>query len=134
MGVWRLVTNQSVNPNAALGDLFENAPHADTELQTEIPRKVQQRAVAPPLKTQPDPRFFSVEQVMERYSVARATIWRWVAKGQGFPKPIKLSSGTSRWSEDQLADFEALSLSHQSLGTTDEVLGPVQGSTKGAVS
>jgi len=41
-------------------------------------------------------------QLAERYSVSRPTIWRWVARGL-FPRPVKLSPGTTRWS---MADIE----------------------------
>jgi predicted DNA-binding transcriptional regulator AlpA len=42
--------------------------------------------------------------VAKRYSVSRPTIWRWVKSLDGFPGPIKISAGTTRWS---VADLEA---------------------------
>ena len=42
-------------------------------------------------------------QLASRYSVSRATIWRWAQFGK-FPKPIKLSPGCTRW---KLSDVEA---------------------------
>lgn len=41
--------------------------------------------------------------VADRFSVSRATIWRWSQSGK-FPKPIKLSPGCTRW---RLSDVEA---------------------------
>ena len=48
--------------------------------------------------------FLSDLQVCERYNIKRATVWGWAKKDSTFPKPIKLSNGTTRW---KLADLEA---------------------------
>lgn len=56
--------------------------------------------------------YLSVDAVAERYCVSRATIWRWVEAQPNFPKPAKLSPGTTRWKLCDLAAFEA------SVGTT----------------
>jgi prophage regulatory protein len=40
-----------------------------------------------------------------RYSVARATIWRWAAEGR-IPQPIKLTPGCARWRVVDLESFE----------------------------
>jgi predicted DNA-binding transcriptional regulator AlpA len=42
-------------------------------------------------------------QLAERFGVDRVTIWKWVKRG-GFPKPVKLSPGCTRW---RMADIEA---------------------------
>ena len=44
----------------------------------------------------------SDKSVAARYDSSRATIWRWVKEGR-FPKPVKLTNGTTRW---KLADLE----------------------------
>lgn len=44
-------------------------------------------------------------QLAARYSVSRATIWRWAATGR-LPKPIKLSPGCTRWKLSDLEAFE----------------------------
>ena len=36
-------------------------------------------------------RYISAEQLAERYSVDRSTIWRWAARG-ALPRPVKLSA------------------------------------------
>lgn len=41
--------------------------------------------------------------VAKRYSVSRATVWRWAAEGY-FPKPIKVGPRATRW---RWADLEA---------------------------
>ena len=46
--------------------------------------------------------YLSDKQLAERFSVGRATIWRWI-KDQNFPKPIKLSENCTRW---RLSDVE----------------------------
>ncbi len=38
-----------------------------------------------------------------RFEISRATVWRWVKENK-FPKPIKLSAGSTRW---KLSDIEA---------------------------
>lgn len=44
-------------------------------------------------------------QVAERFGVHTATIHRWVKAGT-FPRPIKLSPGSTRWREADLAQWE----------------------------
>lgn len=46
--------------------------------------------------------FFSDIELSKRYSIHRATVWRWARDGT-FPKPIKLN-GATRW---KLAEIEA---------------------------
>ena len=42
-------------------------------------------------------RFITIRQLGEMLGVSRATIHRFVAKGD-FPKPLKISAGSVRWS------------------------------------
>ena len=46
--------------------------------------------------------YLSDLQLADRYGVHRATIWRWAQAGT-FPKPIQLTTGTTRW---KLRDVE----------------------------
>lgn len=48
-------------------------------------------------------KYLSDVQLAERYSVNRATIWRWTAR-RILPQPVQLSPGCTRWS---LAAIEA---------------------------
>lgn len=48
--------------------------------------------------------FLPVKAVAERYGISIETVWRWSRADQGFPKPISLSAGCTRW---RLADLEA---------------------------
>jgi prophage regulatory protein len=49
----------------------------------------------------------SVNQIAESIGVTPKTIWRWTAAGT-FPKPIKLSGGSTRWrAEDVTAWMES---------------------------
>ena len=45
----------------------------------------------------------SDKAVAIRFEISRATVWRWVKENK-FPKPIKLSAGSTRW---KLSDIEA---------------------------
>lgn len=49
--------------------------------------------------------YLTDKQVAKRYNVGRATAWRWVQEGD-FPKPIKLSSGCTRWKLTDLEKWE----------------------------
>jgi predicted DNA-binding transcriptional regulator AlpA len=49
--------------------------------------------------------FFRLPQVAHRYSVSRATIWRWIKSGT-LPEPVKLSPSTVGFYSDQLAAFD----------------------------
>jgi len=60
-----------------------------------------EKKAAPPIT--PSSTHASDLQLAEKFSVSRATIWRWVANGK-FPKPVKLSEGCTRW---RLSDVEA---------------------------
>lgn len=51
-------------------------------------------------------RYLSDYEVALRFGVSRASIWRWDKNEPDFPKPIKLSPGTTRWQLSQLVIFE----------------------------
>ena len=53
--------------------------------------------------------FLTDKQVAERFGVSRGTPWRWI-KEDGFPPPVKLSAGCTRW---RLADIEAWEASRE---------------------
>jgi prophage regulatory protein len=48
--------------------------------------------------------YLSDLQLATRYGVHRTTMWRWVTSGSGFPPPVNLSAGCTRW---KLSDIEA---------------------------
>ena len=50
--------------------------------------------------------YLSDKQIAEKFGVHRTTIWRWVKEG-GFPKPLKLSVGCTRWPEKSIQDWES---------------------------
>ena len=52
-----------------------------------------------------DTHFLSDKQVARRYNVKRTSIWRWVQKN-GFPKPLKLSPGCTRWELESIVEWE----------------------------
>jgi predicted DNA-binding transcriptional regulator AlpA len=100
------MTETTPNSNADLGDLFGFRGQVDA---APLARKRQPKKGNPvqrPAKPLSASRFLSIAEVAQRYGVSHATVWRWAEKGGDFPKPIKLSAGTSRWSEEQLFEFE----------------------------
>lgn len=50
--------------------------------------------------------YLSDRDVARRYSVSRPTIWRWVKDKVGFPSPIKIGKGTTRWHIEDLKVYE----------------------------
>ncbi len=50
--------------------------------------------------------YISDQQLAERYSIHRATVWRWAANGI-LPSPISLSPGCTRWRLDQIEQRDA---------------------------
>lgn len=55
----------------------------------------------------PQRQFWKDTEVAEFFNVTKATIWRWVKSEPGFPRPIKLAKGTTRWA---IVDIEAYAL------------------------
>ncbi|HPQ44625.1 MAG TPA: AlpA family phage regulatory protein [Syntrophales bacterium] len=45
------------------------------------------------------------KDIANRFDVDRATIWRW-SKNGNFPKPIKMSDGCTRWSLNEIENWE----------------------------
>jgi len=95
-------------PESALGDLFcsinqsARSPSGPKQIKPsggQLSNSVQARAG--------ETRYLTIRDVAARYKVGSSTIWRWVEQNPNFPKPFKVSSGTTRWSEQQLVDFEA---------------------------
>jgi prophage regulatory protein len=50
------------------------------------------------------PIYIDVKAVAARYDISPATAWRWPKERAGFPQPIKLGPGITRW---KLAALEA---------------------------
>lgn len=51
--------------------------------------------------------YLSDLQVAARYGVHRSTPWRWAKSEQGFPAPVTLSPGCTRWPLSTLELWEA---------------------------
>lgn len=51
--------------------------------------------------------YLSDLQVSARYGVCRTTPWRWSRTNPGFPKPVTLSPGCSRWKLSEIEFWEA---------------------------
>jgi|GEM_PF-491330 len=65
--------------------------HAKSE-RTQTLKNPQHKAIA-----------LQVGQVAQRYGVSRPKVWRWVKSNPGFPLPVHIGPGTTRW---YLADLE----------------------------
>ncbi|MEP6356063.1 MAG: hypothetical protein ABJ081_05230 [Hyphomicrobiales bacterium] len=50
--------------------------------------------------------YLSDIQVASRYGVHRSTPWRWAKSEPGFPAPVTLSSGCTRWPLSALLAWE----------------------------
>jgi prophage regulatory protein len=51
-------------------------------------------------------RYVSAEQLAERYSVDKSTVWRWAKRGT-IPAPVKLSEQCTRWNLDAIERVDA---------------------------
>lgn len=51
------------------------------------------------------PTYFNDRQIADRFGVHRATVWRWVQRGE-FPKPVRLTAGITRWLVTDVEAFE----------------------------
>ena len=74
---------------------------------------------------QPVTRYLTDRDLSIRYAVGRTTIWRWLAEGL-IPRPVYLTSGTTRWLLADIENFEsqrraASAISTQGDTTTDPV-------------
>ena len=92
--------------NGVIRDLFGDAPQASRPPQRDKTRKSIDVTGSRSAKAGQATGFLTVEQVAKRFGVSRATVWRWVKSVPDFPEPVKLSAGTSRWTEEQLRKFE----------------------------
>ncbi len=50
--------------------------------------------------------YLSDKQVAGRFNVSRQTIWRW-CRDEGFPEPINLSPGCTRWKLSTVEAWES---------------------------
>lgn len=56
-------------------------------------------------------RFFRVRELAStpkhggRYPISRATLWRWVKRGE-FPSPVRLSGGVTAWPIEIIENWE----------------------------
>ena len=48
--------------------------------------------------------YSSDKTLAQFYDASRSTIWKWSREGK-LPKPIKLTSGATRWDNKQLKEF-----------------------------
>lgn len=61
---------------------------------------------APIAMREPERPYLSDVAVAARYDVSRPTIWRWAKLTPGFPQPVKVSSGTTRWRLEDLQRYD----------------------------
>ncbi|WP_299937638.1 AlpA family transcriptional regulator [uncultured Pelagimonas sp.] len=61
--------------------------------------------------------FLSDKELAAFLSISRATVWRWTAERNSFPKPHALSPGCKRWKKAEVDDWlEELSSANRSVG------------------
>lgn len=101
------MARSKIDPQCAVRDMFDaECQAADPKQQVAKLRKSKPVRKKRSEVTDPASKFLTVEVVAQRYRVGKATVWRWVKNDSNFPAPIKLSAGTSRWTEEQLRTFE----------------------------
>ena len=50
-------------------------------------------------------RYLTDKELSERYSVSRATIWRWVKESR-LPSPVKIAANSTRWRLSEIEEWE----------------------------
>ena len=95
-----------IDPQAAIRGFFDDGQDVEAKPRGAKAQSRKPARAAHPRITDLGSKFLTVEEVAQRYGVAKATVWRWVKNDPNFPEPIKLSPGTSRWTEEQLRVFE----------------------------
>lgn len=100
----RMVAGMS--DNTVQADLFDEATGFGTQRRAAAKKNVKRCTPRSPSKGEADETFLAVDQIMQRYGIGRATVWRWVKLNSDFPEPVKLSSGTSRWRLSDLVAFD----------------------------
>lgn len=105
-------SNYSETPSSSLPQKAAKGRKAHPDASTSIepansapPKQTEQPLTA---KSPSDGIYLKDKEVAKRYSVSKATIWRWADCNPDFPKPIVFSKGVSRWSLEDLLAFEAL--------------------------
>lgn len=46
-------------------------------------------------------------EVAALFKVSKQTIWRWIKTSEGFPKPLKIEKGSTRWRLSEIVEYEA---------------------------
>ena len=99
-----------IDPHGAVRDMFDSGHSPKLKPQDVKTQGRKPAAKSPSAKTGPLVSFMTVDEVAKRYSVSKATVWRWVKNEPSFPELIKLSAVTSRWTEEQLRLFDVRAL------------------------
>jgi predicted DNA-binding transcriptional regulator AlpA len=73
---------------------------------TQRPKPTSNVRSARSARKQPPKLFLKDSEVAERYSVSRPTVWRWAKSRPGFPHPVAIAEGTTRWAISALEAFE----------------------------
>jgi predicted DNA-binding transcriptional regulator AlpA len=87
-------------PSQAQADLFFETSHKMPPPAKKHPPKAKS-SCAKCLET-----YYTVQEVADRYKVDRSSVWRWVENEPYFPRPVKLTPGTTRWLLSDLVRFE----------------------------
>ena len=53
-------------------------------------------------------RYLTVLEVAQRYGLSKSSVWRLAGEDKGFPQPLKLAEGTTRWQLSKLLEYEHL--------------------------
>lgn len=86
-------------------------PQTQADLFSETPQEMPPPAKKPSPKAKPTctqcmETYCTVQDVANRYKIFRTTVWRRVENNPLFPKPVKLTPGTTRWALSDLLRFE----------------------------
>ncbi|WP_321335273.1 helix-turn-helix domain-containing protein [Breoghania sp.] len=50
--------------------------------------------------------YLTVQEVADLFNCTVQTIWRWAREKNGFPRPVKVAAGMTRWRGSEILAFE----------------------------
>lgn len=104
--------------HCTLGELLVQRSEAVAEIRR-LRAELERASRAPPSLMAPPPpsrqqamhnggdRLLRLNEVCELLGTSRSTVWRWVKEGR-LPRPMRLSSGSTRWSSSELARWRSV--------------------------
>jgi predicted DNA-binding transcriptional regulator AlpA len=70
-------------------------------------QKIERTFASPALAPAKAEQLLTDNEVAALFKVSKQTIWRWIKTSEGFPKPLKVEKGSTRWRLSEVVEYEA---------------------------